>query len=146
MDIVHEIEIGRPRDAVFSFLADHTNHARFIVENIATRHLGEGPVGIGSRVQNDVRVMGTNTTETFEITDFDPPRLLGKKSAEGAAFASSDRFDLETVPGGTRVRLTVSGHPKHAGQKIALFFLRPVMRRSIKKALGRLKSLLESEA
>ena len=147
MKLSMEAEVGRPIEEVFAFLAHHENHASIFVENVSCKQVTPGPMAVGTRVENTARVMGKTMIERFEITDFEPPRVIGKASQEGSTFETTDRFDLEPIADDkTRVRVTVTGSPAGLGQRMMLVVIEPVMKRSLKKALGRLKQLMEGGA
>ena len=146
MHVTAEIHVRRPPAVVFDFLATHSNHARFIVENVSSKQVSPGPMGLGTRVENVARVMGRSMIEHFEIVEFDPPRVIGKASREGSTFETTDRFELRPEGDGTHVTITVTGTPKGVAQRLLLVVLAPVMTRSMQKALGMHKQILESEA
>lgn len=147
MEVIVSAEVGAPPEAVFAFLAHQPNHARIFAENVASRQVGDGPMGVGARVENEARVMGQSMIERFEITEFDPPRRIGKASREGSTFETTDRFELE--PAGddaTRVTVTVTGTPRHLGHRLLFVALSPVMRRSLRRALAELDRLVRESA
>jgi carbon monoxide dehydrogenase subunit G len=145
MELSAEIDVGRPPEEVFAFLATHSNHTRFIVENVSSEQTSAGPMGVGARVTNTATGRGRSMVEHFEIVEFDPPRVLGKASRAGSTFETTDRFELAPRGAGTHVRFTVTGSPRGLGQRAVLVVLRPIMQRSMRAALARLKTILESE-
>jgi uncharacterized protein YndB with AHSA1/START domain len=145
MIVTAEVHIRRdPRD-VFDFLATHSNHPRFIVENVSSKQVSPGAMAVGTRVENVARVMGREMVERFEIVEIERPRVIAKSSREGSTFETTDRFDLRADGDGTHVRITVTGTPRGLGQRMLLVVIEPIMARSMRKALGRLKDILERE-
>lgn len=144
MEVIVTREVGAPADEVFAFLAHHPNHAQIFAENVSSRQVTDGPMGVGTRVENQARVMGKSMVERFEITDFEPPRLIGKASRSGSTFETTDRFELEPLGDRTRVTVTVTGTPAHVGQRLMFVVLSPIMRRSLEKALAQLDRLVRA--
>jgi len=144
MRVVVEVEIRRPAKDIFEFLAKHENHTRFIKENVTSEQVTPGPMAVGTVVKNVARAMGQTMLEQFQITHFEPHKVLGKASMPGSSFDTTDRFDLTPTANGTRVQITVTGSPRHFGQRLMMLLIEPVMRRSMTKALGILKEILEA--
>lgn len=139
----HEIEIRRSPDAVFTFLAAHENHAKFVVQNESSRQVSEGPMGVGARVQNTARMLGRPMVETFEVTAFEAPRVIAKRSLPGSTFVTTDRFEISSTPGGARVVMEVTGEPVGLGQRLVYPIIERVLDRAMVDALKRLKALVE---
>lgn len=145
MQFVTSIDIRRPIEEVFDFLSTHENHQLFVKENKASRKLTEGPLRVGSHVQNEASFMGMKMVETFEITALVPNQLIAKRSLAGSTVETDDRLDLEPCPDGTKVTLTVNASPKGL-QKPFLWLMKPMMRPTFPRILRDLKSVLEQTA
>jgi carbon monoxide dehydrogenase subunit G len=145
MRVSGEIDIQRPPAEVFAYLARHENHRQFIAENISCEQLTPGTLAVGSRVRNVARLLGREMVELFEIVEFDPPRAIGKASLPGSTYQTADRFELEPHGAGTRVRLTVTGTPHGLAQRALRWVIEPLVRRSTRAALARLKRILEGD-
>lgn len=144
MRLQQSIHIRRAPEDVFAYLAQHSNHAKFIEENSACEQLTPGPMQIGTRVKNVARVLGREMVEEFEIVAFQPPNVLGKSSCEGSRFRTTDRFELASRDGGTEVTLLVTGEFRTLGERVLLTCLSPIVRRSLRRSLARLKDILET--
>ncbi|MGA9520471.1 MAG: SRPBCC family protein [Myxococcaceae bacterium] len=144
MKFQSSIDIAVSPEVVFTFLSTHENHSRFIRENIESKQLSPGPMGVGTDVRNVASFMGMRMVEDFTITEFEPNRRLAKRSREGSTVETTDTFDLERTPTGTRVHLTVTGKLKGAR---GLFFrlLAPILQKSFDRTLKELKRILEAE-
>lgn len=143
MRVTVESEVAQAPEEVFAFLAHHPNHALIFAENVSCRQVSDGAMAVGTRVENEARVFGKSMIERFEVTELDPPRVIAKASRGGSTFETTDRFDLSPSGSGTRVRVTVTGTPRHIGHRLLFLALAPVMRRSLRKALGALGRALD---
>lgn len=138
------ISIARPAPDVFAYLAEHANHAKFIEANVACEQTSPGPMGVGSTLKNEARIFGRPMVEHFEVVRFEPDRVIEKASRGGSSFETTDRFELEPRGGGTEVRFVVTGRARHLGERLLFVVLKPVLRGSMRKALRRLKEILEA--
>lgn len=143
MHIEREIEISKPLAVVFAFLAKHENHQQFVKQNDSSRQVTEGPIRVGTIVENTAKMMGKPIRETFEITDFEENRVIGKKSTPGSTYETTDRFELTETPTGTRVRMTVTGTPHGFGQSLMFPLIGLILKKAMVGALTELKRILE---
>jgi len=67
------IVIDAPIDRVWAALAVVEDQPRWMTEMKAIRMLDEGPIGVGTRAEADVRMFGMTVTDPVTITEFDPP-------------------------------------------------------------------------
>lgn len=112
IDARWRIEIDRPPEQVFDFLADLDNEPSFVpdVSNVVKQTAG--PIGIGTVYTEDFKRMGVFTTT---IDQFERPSKLGFDARN----SKSDvlvRFHLAPSPAGTQVTceltLTFKGFSK----------------------------------
>ncbi len=146
MLLEREVEIARPPEEVFAFLAKHENHARFVVQNESSAQVSPGPMGVGTHVRNTARMLGRPMVETFEVTAFEAPRVIAKRSLPGSTFQTTDRFELTPTASGTRVTMQVTGTPEGLGQRIVYPIIERVLARAMVDALARLREILERGA
>ena len=78
--IVGDIEIGRPVDEVFEFVADARNESRYNRRMHRAEKLSPGPIAVGTRFRSELAAMGRSVEAITEITGYDPraglhPRL-----------------------------------------------------------------------
>jgi uncharacterized protein YndB with AHSA1/START domain len=153
--IERQIEIRRPAEAVFDFLADGENEMRWRVDIRESRKVSDGPVGVGTTYRYTTRP--GDTTSTWAWSELDRPRLLawtdepveretevGHAHNAAAKIQPAGRYELKPTDGGTR--LTVGFEP-HLATSIPL--LGPLTRwlagRKWARQLRRLKQALERE-
>lgn len=74
--LVEQRWVQRPQDEAFAYTADFSNIQDWDPGVVASRKVTEGPVGLGTRFELDVK-FGTGTTPmTYEITEFEPSERM----------------------------------------------------------------------
>lgn len=68
------VVIDAPIDRVWAILADIEGQPRWMHEMKAVRVTTPPPIGVGTRGEATVRILGLAVTDPVEITAFDPPR------------------------------------------------------------------------
>jgi uncharacterized membrane protein len=143
LDVVSEIVIDRPLDAVAGFSADPGNAPRWYENIKSVEWKTEPALEIGSRVEFVARFLGRTLRYTYEVPEYAPNVKLVMRTAQGP-------FPMETtytwVPHGetsTRMSLRNRGTPT-GFSAFAAPFMALAMRRANRNDLRRLKALLES--
>jgi uncharacterized protein YndB with AHSA1/START domain len=140
MRFANTITIDRPVADVFAYLARFENLPKWNYAIGETRKISHGPVGVGSRYAQS-RTLPTRSTETFEITAYEPDRTLAIDGTFGP-FPGHVTYQLESV--GSSTRLTNSMDLEPSG---LLSIVAPLATSRIKAAvaanLGTLKQILE---
>src|SRR4051812_45296822 len=90
VDVVTEILIARPADAVSKFAADPTNAPRWYANIKSVEWKTAPPLGIGSRLAFVAHFLGRQLAYTYEIVEFVPGERLVMRTAEGP-------FPMETT-------------------------------------------------
>lgn len=142
------ITIGRPREEVFDYLVDIANHAEFTDHYLSDWHLTrEDSVGLGAGARFHVKAplqrfswMGVSFVEVDR-----PWRIV---SAGGGGKYNRIRtvitFTLEPAPEDTtRVRMTIETQPVTISDHLMETGSRSRTRRQNRRALRRLRSILE---
>jgi carbon monoxide dehydrogenase subunit G len=137
------ITIATRADDVFAYLAKHENHAEFIEANVSCEQTSSGPMGVGTTLKNEARIVGRSMIEHFEVVRFEPGRVIEKASRGGSSFETTDRFELEPRGDATVVRFVVTGRARNVLERLLFVVLKPILRGSMRKALRRLKDILE---
>ena len=70
IEVVVEVEIGRPRAEVWTYLSDAERLPDWLGEFTAARELSQGPTGVGTVVSYTVE---GDRSGTYEIVEWDPP-------------------------------------------------------------------------
>ena len=111
-----EVEIERPVDDVFAFLADFENMSAWNYAVLRVDKLTQGPVGVGTLFHLTRRT----DEQDFAISALDAPRLVQVTSRRSTSPPLMMQFKLEPSAAGTRVRdswnLDLGGSPlEHVG-------------------------------
>jgi carbon monoxide dehydrogenase subunit G len=138
------VQIFRPPDEVFAFVADARNRPLWD-ESVDTEELtSPEPVGVGSTVRTGMRSMGRDYELTWEVVEHEPPSRQTIESTSGP-FATTLVYRLSAQDGGTLVQFSVTGRPTGV-----LCLLQPLIARStqrnLDRAFPRLKHFLETGA
>jgi uncharacterized membrane protein len=143
VDVLTEITIARPADAVAAYAADPANAPAWY-ENIASvRWETEPPLRTGSRVAFTARFLGRTLAYTYEITEFVPAERLVMRTAQGP-FPMETTYTWQALDDrSTRMTLRNRGEP--AGfSKLAGSVMTAAMRRANRKDLAKLQQILEA--
>jgi uncharacterized membrane protein len=136
------VEIRRPVDQVFSFLADVGNAPRWQRGVVSSKKLTEGPPRVGTRFTESMKVMGMAFEAMCEITVLDPPRNL-TMVADGKLVHYQGGFSFRPVPDGTE--LALDGEVAFKGfWRLLTPLLAGEIRKETKAELDDIKSVLES--
>lgn len=97
------IEVPRPIDEVFAYLADFSNAARWDPGVVSAHKVGTGPVGSGTEFEIVSRFLGRDIRLRYRATQVDPPgRLVFEGEGDGLRLV--DTIELEKCASGTRIR------------------------------------------
>ena len=96
------VEIARPAEEVFAFLADIGNAPRWQRGVVSSHKVSEGPMRVGTRFTESMQVMGMKFDANCEVTAFEPPRRL-TMVADGKLVHYEGTFTFEPAPVGTRL-------------------------------------------
>ncbi|WUH94630.1 SRPBCC family protein [Streptomyces sp. NBC_00433] len=108
------VEIDRPIEEVFAFLADGTNDPKFSPRVLEITKTTDGPTAIGTVYASTVKDAGMTTKREFRITDFQQPtRIRWTELSKNTVTSQEGGYDLQSLPGGgTRVSIfnVLEGH------------------------------------
>jgi uncharacterized protein YndB with AHSA1/START domain len=143
--VEHSIEIERPPEEVFAFVADPRNDATWCdhVSRCVQSH-GDGP-GPGARYEETHRPsrLLREQTRRIEVLEHDSPHLLRTRQEDGNGVFLID-YVLESTPRGTRwtQRDAIEWKVSRAGQAVA----RRMVSHHIGEQAEKLKRVLEQRA
>jgi len=143
MKVEESIVIGRPVDYVFAFAADPKKDPLWASAVAESSQISEGPLGIGTRFTQALRLLGRRLEITFEVTEYEPNRSLQIGRFSGRLRSAVGRRTFEPAPAGTRVTFAGEG-----GSGLFLNLLEPLVTAAAKRAASRdlanLKAVLEA--
>jgi uncharacterized protein YndB with AHSA1/START domain len=141
------IEINRPIDEVFAYVADLEHMERW-VEGVSNAELVSGePNVVGARYESDYTDGGRTTRMTYEVLAVDAPTGLAMRG-EGP-FPFEGELHLESTAEGTRLTNTIDAGADGRFTKVVFTVLGPLsrrmMRRQLRAELGALRRELAGE-
>ncbi|HEV2062278.1 MAG TPA: SRPBCC family protein [Solirubrobacteraceae bacterium] len=142
------VTIARPRAEIFEYLADVANHWEFTDHFVREVHMTREDtfgVGAGSRFRVPSPFNRFDWAD-LTITDLDEPRRIVMKGRGGKynRIRIVSIWTLEPAHGGgTRVELTTETEPKFPSDRLIEALGKGTWRRGQRKALKRLRSILE---
>src|SRR5271168_2362958 len=111
VDVVTEIEIGRPRDEVSAFATDPSNATAWYKNIKAVDWDTPPPVAVGSRVRFRAQFLGRTLEYTYEVRELEPGRRFVMATAQGP-FPMETTYSWEDVAdSATRMTLRNRGEP-----------------------------------
>jgi uncharacterized protein YndB with AHSA1/START domain len=143
VDVVTEIEIGRPRDEVAAYAGDPSHAPEWYVNIESVIWDTPPPVAPGARIAFVARFLGRRLAYTYEVVDVVPGERLVMRTAEGP-FPMETTYTWQAL-GDDRTRMTLRnrGEPTGFGS-VAAPVMAVAIRRANRKDLAALKALLES--
>ena len=143
INVLTEIIINRPAEAVSAYAADPSNAPDWYTNIESAKWRTSPPLRTGAKVAFSAHFLGRRLEYTYEVVEFIPGERLVMRTAQGP-------FPMETTytwasagNGSTHMTLRNRGEP--AGfSKILAPFMAGAMRRANNKDLARLKSVLEA--
>lgn len=141
LDVLAQIDIARPPEAVAAYEFDATNDPTWIGGVRTAEQLTGGPIAAGSRVRRLGSFLGRPIEWVMDVVEFVPARRLAMHAVI-SPFPMDVTYELTPTDGGTHATIRIQGE---AGGIYGLLGpLTPMMvRRSVQSDLGRLKRAVE---
>jgi carbon monoxide dehydrogenase subunit G len=135
------VEIARPIEEVFAYLADPHNVTEWQDATVGVQFDDDAPVAIGTRYEQEIHIPGRQIDSTVEVTAHEPPHLFSIRSSGGPLdFAVEHR--LEASGEGTRVTVEAEGEAKGV-LRFAGPMMGPMVAHGMKQDFERLKRIVE---
>jgi uncharacterized membrane protein len=136
------VVVDAPIERVWQELADIEGQPRWMHDMKAVRVLTRGSIGVGSRAEADVRILGVQVLDPITITAFEPPRRFAIR--HDGQFSGEGLMELEGVDGSTTiVQWDETIVPPYLPQ-LSSALLRPVLQRVFQADLERFRHLVET--
>lgn len=145
LEVTSSVEIDRPADEVFSFLADWTNNPAWQQGQVSCVTTSEGPIGVGSTYHQVATMMGRTIESDFEVVAHEPGRMIRITTTGGSFPITVERRVEPRGPSACTASAHVSGDPSRFFA-LATPLLRRMVERSVRGDYERLRQLLESGA
>ncbi len=138
------IEIDAPIAVVWARLADIETQPDWMTEMKRVRLTTDGPVGVGTRGEADVRILGIHVSDPVEVVEFSAPHRFAIR--HDGRFSGNGLLTLDTLDGGRRTRIEWAETlippilPNLGG-----LVQGPILQRVFQADLERLKALVEAD-
>lgn len=145
--IKESIDISRRPEEVFSYVTDPTHLPDWQESAVSVRPLGEGPIGVGSKVAVTRRMGRRQMVTTMQVIDLDPPRSWHVHGIDGP-IRGDIQGRIEPIDNGEHSRLTLSvDFESHGmGKVLVPLVVRPNVRKEMPRDEQTLKGILEAGA
>ncbi len=143
LHVQESVEVGRPVDEVFAYVADPENSKEWSATIMDIRQDSPGPLqGVGDRFDVSQKFLGRTMQVPQEVVAFEPGRSYTLRTTDGPIqMTTSWACDPSTE--GSRVTATFDGN---AGTFFSLVgpILERAVRRQVRSDLETMRDLLES--
>ena len=144
MRIEESVEINRPAEEVFNYVANPENLPEWSSIVLEVQKEAQGQPREGDRFTTVAKFLGRRFETPMEVTAHEPPRRHSDRST-GGPFPQEYTFILEETAEG-RTRLTQAGEGEPGGFfRLVGPLLEMAGRRQFRADLGNLKDLLEAD-
>ncbi|GEM_PF-115909 len=138
------VEIDAPIADVWERLADIERQPDWMTEMKAVHLTTPGPVGVGTRGEATVRILGIAVNDPVEVVEYAPPHRFAIR--HDGRFSGSGLITLDTLDGGRRTRVEwaetlIPPVLPNLGSMIQA----PILGRIFQADLERLKVLIEGD-
>ncbi|MCE7006319.1 SRPBCC family protein [Kibdelosporangium philippinense] len=138
------VEIDRPVEEVYAFLAEGTNDPKFSPRVLRIDKSPDGPTAVGTVFTSTVKDAGMKTQRQFKITELEPNRTIRwAEQSTNLVMAVDGGYDIESISDTTtRVRIFNVLEGRGIGKLLLGFAVR--MARKDAPAFGnRIKAAIE---
>ena len=142
VDVLTEIEIGRPRGEVAAYAANPDNAPEWYENIKSVEWETPRPLAVGSRIAFTARFLGRELAYTYEIRELAEGERLVLSTDEGPFPMETTYTWSDTPSGGTHMTLRNRGIPS-GFSRLGSPLMSASMRRANRKDLARLKTVLE---
>jgi hypothetical protein len=138
--------IERPREEVYAFLDDLSNHASFLDHFLVDWEFSGPAAGLGAKASARVSAPASQDWTDFEVIEAKPPELIVEEGvgAKGKRRTRGSYYLSDRPGGGTDVAFKLEWLAAPRGERLIAPLNRAFIRRTNGKALRRLKKKLET--
>lgn len=135
------VEIARPVHEVWEYLTDPEHVADWQSSALSSHQLSKGPMGVGTRLEDERRFLGHRAVSEVEVTEYEPERLFTLHGLSGPVrFTVHHR--LEGKGERTLLHVEAEADPGRLGRLVAPMIVRAA-EHELKGDFARLQRLLE---
>jgi uncharacterized protein YndB with AHSA1/START domain len=135
------VTIQKPAEEVFAFLADFANIPTWNYAIEETHKTSSGPVGVGTRYRQ-TRSVPSTSTESFEVTIFEPGRRLAIQGQIGP-FQAAISYELNAAADTTTLVNRVELDPSAPMLRLIAPLATSRVKTAVAQNLSKLRQVLE---
>ena len=146
MRVEESIEINRPLEEVFDYMANPENLPEWtglVVEVGDVQTSTSGPLQEGDAFTLVGKFLGRRFETPYERTSYEPNRRYTDRATGGPVSNQEWRYTFEELAGGTRLTRVAEGEPE-GFFKLADPIIERVLKRQVRTDLETLKDVLEA--
>ena len=134
--------VNQPIEKVFEFVTTPENDHEWYI-GIESKTTSEGPTGVGSTSESQIRFLGVHMTVGWEVTEYEAPTKIGVKTSKGPVTVTAIETFEAVAEGQTKI--TVEGEGDlHGIFDVAEPIVERISQRQWANNLENLKDLLEA--
>ena len=145
MYVENTITIERPIEEVFEYVSTPENDPTWVSVSIRNQRTSPGPMRVGMTTEEDVKIFGRTSRDTWEVTEYEPPTVIAYRATSGLLSGGVVRVRCEPVEGATRLTHAVEYQPRGIYYKTIAPLMPWATKRLIDSLDRTLKNLLESK-
>ena len=145
MHVENTITIERPIEEVFEYVSTPENDPTWVSVSIRNQRTSPGPMRVGMTIEEDVKIFGRTSRDTWEVTEYEPPTVIAYRATSGLLCGGVVRLRCELVEGGTRLTHVVEYEPHRVYYKTIAPFMPWATKQLIASMDHTLKDLLEGK-
>ncbi len=135
--------INRPVEEIFDYISNPENGPKWQSGVLEAEQTSKGPSSVGATIREVRKFMGRRIDQTFEITEYEPNRMIKQKTISGPMTLDAS-YAFESVEDG--IRVTIGGEGDSGGFfKLADPIINRMAKRQMEADLANLKDLLEAQ-
>lgn len=139
------IDIAAPPERVWAVLLDPSRLGDWVTIHDALREAPDGPLELGSRLTQTLRLRGAHFTVRWKVVELDAPRRAVWEGRGPARSRATITYELSPARGGTRFEYLNEFHPPGGplGAVAGRVLVGGISRREADASLRRLAGLVE---
>jgi uncharacterized protein YndB with AHSA1/START domain len=145
MHVENTITIERPIEEVFEYVSTPENDPTWVSASIKNQRTSPGPMRVGMTTEEDVKIFGRTSRDTWEVTEYEPPTVIAYRATSGLLSGGVVRLRCEPVEGGSRLTHAVDYEPRGIYYKTIAPLMPWASKRLIASMDRTLKDLLEGK-
>jgi uncharacterized protein YndB with AHSA1/START domain len=145
MHVENTITIERPIEEVFEYVSTPENDPTWVSASIRNQRTSPGPMRVGMTIEEDVKIFGRTSRDTWEVTEYEPPTVIAYRATSGLLSGGVVCLRCEPVEGGTRLTHAVEYEPRGIYYKTIAPLMPWASKRLIVNMDRTLKDLLEGK-